>query len=909
MAKIKLRRDTYQNWYTANPVLADGEPAFDSTNKKLKLGDGVKPWRELGYMLAGDMADANIWVKEFQETDGPPYTSALVTSVEYTAGGDIIALLSINHDGDDSYIGVIRLDTTGTKIWSIRLVNDQYTDGWGLAVDNQGEYIYVAGRQSGDSPYSIATLTKLRQSDGTVVWSKAYDVGYDNTNNVVDVASDGNPVAVGYAYNGEDNMVVTTKINKVNGDIVWSRSLNGQGDEEAYGMGVGPSGEIVTVGYMDIFGISNAAATLVADNPPSSVDWIAGTYPFEFDGLSGDIVVDNVGEVTVENVVDTKGGREVEQSVFTIPAATIGGSSDLHIFVASLIPNDNTDRMLIVKYSSTGSILWQKAVQFDEDYYCTGADADIDSDGNIYVCGQYEIPDNENNAISIVKFNSSGVKQWSRRVVGTCEDFGTSIVVGPDDFLYLSGVTGNNNATDYSLVVAKYSKAGEVTWQRILDNSTDWTFAGGWWFGSGGGSNLAVKEGYVSIGGLFGGLNGPGVAIVSQVDNSGIVWSSGNYEYKSASFTGLLNTGATDITVVNAGKTDADYSDAYSVSAVNLDFDSSNYLLETLHNLIEGNTGLITWDGIKMIGAGTAGENNKSTIEIVPDNTLYSITSGNGYGEGGQYLVIEPTGGALGHVHIRAGGPIDEAASQLILGGEKANITIRDQDDSFNEKHYVIINAETNDGNHFSWTFDDSGTVTFPGRLVESTISKTGQIGVGTGRVATVTLNPTNNANFVPGSYDGISVGLGTGFTVTLNVASNGDLSCIVTESGTGFEVGNTATIYGSVISGGTTSTDDVTVTVQTLSHVLSATQLDIHKSIQKLTDGTYALANGIEGQIMYLVQQTGGTNAARVYVSKCRISGTEYTNNYIDPFDSNDNVVQLIFTDGAWQSMNGVWD
>lgn len=47
--QIKLRRDTYQNWYDSNPVLGLAEPGFDTTNKKLKIGDGSTAWRSLNY--------------------------------------------------------------------------------------------------------------------------------------------------------------------------------------------------------------------------------------------------------------------------------------------------------------------------------------------------------------------------------------------------------------------------------------------------------------------------------------------------------------------------------------------------------------------------------------------------------------------------------------------------------------------------------------------------------------------------------------------------------------------------------------------------------------------------------------------------------------------------------------------
>jgi hypothetical protein len=55
--RIKLRRDTYQNWYDANPVLALGEAGYDITNNKLKIGDGVTAWRTLNYLAAQLQSD------------------------------------------------------------------------------------------------------------------------------------------------------------------------------------------------------------------------------------------------------------------------------------------------------------------------------------------------------------------------------------------------------------------------------------------------------------------------------------------------------------------------------------------------------------------------------------------------------------------------------------------------------------------------------------------------------------------------------------------------------------------------------------------------------------------------------------------------------------------------------------
>lgn len=89
-------------------------------------------------------------------------------------------------------------------------------------------------------------------------------------------------------------------------------------------------------------------------------------------------------------------------------------------------------------------------------------------------------------------------------------------------------------------------------------------------------------------------------------------------------------------------------------------------------------TGDITFDNVKIIGGGNgSGDgNNKGTIELVPDNTLYNND---------QYLIIDPT--APNHIHLRAGGDQDYSNAELILGGEQANVKIIDN------QHQVSITS------------------------------------------------------------------------------------------------------------------------------------------------------------------------------------------------------------------------
>ena len=101
-------------------------------------------------------------------------------------------------------------------------------------------------------------------------------------------------------------------------------------------------------------------------------------------------------------------------------------------------------------------------------------------------------------------------------------------------------------------------------------------------------------------------------------------------------------------------------------------------------------------------------------------------------------------------------------------------------------------------------------------------------------------------------------------------------------------------------------------------------TAIDLTKTIIKLSDNTgswYTLADGVEGQILYLVPQTGATyTGVSITVANVRIlnnggatTATEYTDLSFAPFAETTgvipNVVTMIFTDGAWQASGGIWD
>ncbi len=114
--QIKLRRDTYQNWFDNNPVLGLAEPGYDTTNKKLKIGDGTTAWRLLPYF-------------DDKETDFSAVAQNILPSVDsngttgYTLGSPSFKWKELFVSNGSIYIGDVKLSNVGGKLVAVKVVN------------------------------------------------------------------------------------------------------------------------------------------------------------------------------------------------------------------------------------------------------------------------------------------------------------------------------------------------------------------------------------------------------------------------------------------------------------------------------------------------------------------------------------------------------------------------------------------------------------------------------------------------------------------------------------------------------------------------------------------------------------------------------------------------------------------
>lgn len=129
---IQIRRDTYANWQSINPILAHGEFSLDVTNKTIKIGDGATRWMDIlgfpangqgiagksAYELAVDNGFVGTeaeWLESIDTTTQIEYKLSFdqLTETEYSALAvkDPNVLYIVTQDGDTTAVEGIFIGT------------------------------------------------------------------------------------------------------------------------------------------------------------------------------------------------------------------------------------------------------------------------------------------------------------------------------------------------------------------------------------------------------------------------------------------------------------------------------------------------------------------------------------------------------------------------------------------------------------------------------------------------------------------------------------------------------------------------------------------------------------------------------------------------------------------------------
>ena len=152
--RIQIRNDLAATWTEKNPVLLKGEMGVETDTRKIKIGDGLNKWSDLGYSGA-DVADIEKVIADNRDT-----TYSLEPTGEQT-DAQLLATVESPKDGDTA---IVKRAISGDKVSYTAYVYD----GTWKAMDGNynAENVYFADNLTYTAP--IGVLTVPSSGSGTI---------------------------------------------------------------------------------------------------------------------------------------------------------------------------------------------------------------------------------------------------------------------------------------------------------------------------------------------------------------------------------------------------------------------------------------------------------------------------------------------------------------------------------------------------------------------------------------------------------------------------------------------------------------------------------------------------------------------------------------------------------------------
>ncbi|MDA0288375.1 MAG: SBBP repeat-containing protein, partial [Proteobacteria bacterium] len=348
--------------------------------------------------------------------------------------------------------------------------------GYGIATDTNGN-VYITGYTTGNLDgnthagtgwESMDLFVAKYDSGGIKQWVQqlgSSGLGVLGNDEGFDIATDsvGNIYVTGQTYGGLDGNTSSGDFDlfvvKYNSSGVkqWTQQLGSSGTDRGYGISVDSSGNVYVTGHTSDGLDGNTSygsydLFLVKFNKEGTKQWTRQLGSSSWEQGNG-VTTDANGNVFVTGSA----------------SGSVDGNSHW-----------GSDDLLVVKFDSNGTKQWVR--QFGTSANDYGYGITSDSSGNVFVTGYTDgaLDGNTNagsNDIFIIKYTSAGTKQWTQLLGTSGDEYGYGIAADPSGNVYVTGYTegnleGSNNAGGNDVFVVKYNSSGGKQWTQLLGTSS-----------------------------------------------------------------------------------------------------------------------------------------------------------------------------------------------------------------------------------------------------------------------------------------------------------------------------------------------------------------------------------------------------------------------------------------------------
>ena len=357
--------------------------------------------------------------------------------------------------------------------------------------------IYVTGSYAGDSiTFGSITITDTNSINGgmfvvkyntvgNVLWVKSAGNNYLDEGKGVSTDANGNVYVTGVFMsqsitfgtytlsNVGDEDIFLVKYDSL-GNVLWAKSFAGPQRDISKSICTDKNGDVYVTGFFRSTGITFGSISLVTNG---SLDM----FIVKCDTSGNVLWAKSGGEALAEEgyVVSTDSNGDV-YVIGTFASASITfGTTILHI--------DGGLDIFIVKYNSSGNVLWAKSEGGNSGDVCYGASIDVSD--NLYVTGCFGSTSITFGTITLtrvahadlflVKYNELGGVVWAKSVGGNDLDMGAGISVDKSKNIYVTGnfnsdsitfgtTTLNKTGSIGDIFIAKFDSLGDALWAKSV---------------------------------------------------------------------------------------------------------------------------------------------------------------------------------------------------------------------------------------------------------------------------------------------------------------------------------------------------------------------------------------------------------------------------------------------------------
>jgi hypothetical protein len=305
--------------------------------------------------------------------------------------------------------------------------------GINLLQTDDGGYAIVGYTSSGDALQEDVYLVRLNPR-GEVLWSRTYGgEGNDNGWDLLET-KDGGFVIVGFTNSsGAGKMDIYLFQVDAMGELMWERTYGGPQDEYGWSMAPTPDGGYVLGGQTDSFGEGEEDGYLVKVNAQGEEIW-SQTY-----GGPQEDRLFSVDQTADHGFVLTGTTRSFS-----------AGERDLYL----------------VKTSSTGELTWMQ--MFGEERDDVGHAVRQTADRGFIVTGYTKSFGAANYDTWLIKTDESGNTEWEKFFGGTGDDRTIYGEQTTDGGYILTGYTRSFEALNWDVFLVRADATGEIIWYQTF---------------------------------------------------------------------------------------------------------------------------------------------------------------------------------------------------------------------------------------------------------------------------------------------------------------------------------------------------------------------------------------------------------------------------------------------------------